>query len=350
MTDRDELEMTEPAAVIKSSASPTTIGARVSEPVSSEPRPIEARGLVKRYGAVTAVDRVDLSVDRGDIYGFLGPNGAGKTTTLRMLLALIRRDAGSIRLFGRDPAEDPIAALTGVAGIIEEPRLYPYLSGRANLELLAALDRSGAGRTQIDAVLEQVELRERAKDRVADYSQGMRQRLGIASCLIRRPRLLLLDEPANGVDPAGIRFLRALLRQLAEQGMTILLSSHLLAEVQEVCNRVAVINLGRIVHEGALVDLAATAAPRYRLRATDAARAAAALGKLECVHELRRDQDELSFTLAGDRDAVALTRVLSEAGVGIRELVREQARLEELFFRLTETEADAPATKAVAAA
>jgi ABC-2 type transport system ATP-binding protein len=321
----------------------------MTEAVSSERRPLEARGLVKRYGTVTAVDRVDLSVDRGDIYGFLGPNGAGKTTTLRMLLALVRRDAGSIRLFGRDPAEDPIAALAGVAGFIEEPRLYPYLSGRANLELLAALDRGGAGRKQIDAVLEQVELQDRAKDRVAEYSQGMRQRLGIASCLIRRPRLLLLDEPANGVDPAGIRFLRALLRELADEGMTILLSRHLLAEVQEVCNRVAVINLGRIVHEGALADLAASAAPRYRLRATDLERAAAALERLGGVRELRREQNELSFTLAGDGDAVALTRALAEAGVGIRELVREQTTLEELFFRLTESEANR-ATRAVAAA
>ncbi len=130
-----------------------------------------------------------------------GPNGAGKTTTLRMLLGLIRRDGGSVRLFGRDPEADPVAALAGVAGFIEEPRLYTYLTGRANLELLAALDRGGAGRKEIDEVLELVELDERAGDKVGQYSQGMRQRLGLASCLIRRPRLLLLDEPANGVDP-----------------------------------------------------------------------------------------------------------------------------------------------------
>ncbi|MDP9232448.1 MAG: ATP-binding cassette domain-containing protein, partial [Actinomycetota bacterium] len=223
----------------------------------SEPRPVEVRGLVKRYGRLTAVDQVDLTVESGDVYGFLGPNGAGKTTTLRMLLGLIRRDGGSIRLFGRDPAADAVGALAGIAGFIEEPRLYPYLSGRANLELLAALDRGQAGRKQIDEVLELVELRDRAGDRAGEYSQGMRQRLGLASCLIRRPRMLLLDEPANGVDPAGIRFLRALLRRLADEGMTIVLSSHLLAEVQEVCNRVAVINNGRIVHEGALAALEA---------------------------------------------------------------------------------------------
>src|SRR3954454_13357524 len=240
-----------------------------------ELRPVEVRGLVKRYGRLTAVDEVDLTVESGDVYGFLGPNGAGKTTTLRMLLGLIRRDRRSIRLFGRAPADDPLAALARIAGFIEEPQLYPYLSGRANLQLLAALDRGHAGRTQIDEVLEMVELRDRADDPVREYSQGMRQRLGLASCLIRRPRLLLLDEPANGVDPAGIRFLRALLRRLAAEGMTILLSSHLLAEGQEICNRVAVIDHGRIVHEGALADL--EIGGNYRLQVTDAGRAAAAL-------------------------------------------------------------------------
>jgi ABC-2 type transport system ATP-binding protein len=304
----------------------------------NEARPAEVRGLVKRYGDLTAVDQVGLTVERGDVYGFLGPNGAGKTTTLRMLLGLIHRDAGEVRLFGRDPADDPIGALAGVAGIVEEPRLYPYLSGRANLELLAALDRSGAGRKEIDEVLEQVELRERAGDKVGEYSQGMQQRLGIASCLIRCPRLMLLDEPANGVDPAGIRFLRDLLRRLAGEGMTILLSSHLLAEVQEVCTRVAVINEGRIVHEGALADLGATTAPGYRLRTTDPDRAASTVKMLEGVQGLRREHDELVSTLAGDRETVALTRALADAGVGIVELVREQTTLEELFFRLTEPE------------
>jgi ABC-2 type transport system ATP-binding protein len=281
------------------------------------------------------------------VYGFLGPNGAGKTTTLRMLLGLIRRDAGSIRLFGRDPSVDPIAALAGVAGFIEEPRLYPDLSGRANLELLAALDRGGAGRREIDEILELVELADRAGDKVGEYSQGMRQRLGLASCLIRRPRLLLLDEPANGVDPAGIRFLRALLRQLAGEGLTILLSSHLLAEVQEVCNRVAVISNGRIVHEGALADL--NTGGSYRLQATDPARAADALERLDAVRGLRRDRDDLVFTVAGDEHTVALTRTLADAGVGIQGLVREQTTLEELFFQLTESAPEAPEVEAAVA-
>jgi ABC-2 type transport system ATP-binding protein len=309
-------------------------------------RPVEVRGLVKSYGARNAVDRVDLTVESGDVYGFLGPNGAGKTTTLRMLLGLIHRDAGSIQLFGRDPADDPIAALAEVAGIIEEPRMYTYLSGRANLQLLAALDRRGAGAKQIDEVLELVELRDRAGDKVGEYSQGMRQRLGLASSLIRRPRLLLLDEPANGVDPAGIRFLRGLLERLADEGMTILLSSHLLSEVQEVCNRVAVINDGRIVHEGSLAELGSNTS-RFRLQTTDNAAAAAALGQIEAVRDLRREPHALSFQLAADADAVRVTRALAEAGVGINELVREHATLEELFFRLTESTGET--TAAVAA-
>jgi ABC-2 type transport system ATP-binding protein len=319
----------------------------MTPPGRSDARPVEVRGLVKRYGRLTAVDHVDLTVESGDVYGFLGPNGAGKTTSLRMLLGLIRRDEGSIRLFGRDPAADPIAAFDGIAGFIEEPRLYPYLTGRANLQLLAALDRYGAGRKEIDEVLDLVELRDRAGDRAGEYSQGMRQRLGLASCLIRRPRLLVLDEPANGVDPGGIRFLRALLQRLADEGMTILLSSHLLAEVQEVCNRVAVINDGRIVHEGALADVTATAAASYRLRTTDNEQAARALERVVGVGGLRREHDELSFTLDGD-DVVALTRALADAGVGIRVLVRGQATLEDLFFRLTETDI-APDTEEAAA-
>src|ERR1700754_4220709 len=192
--------------------------------------PIVATGLRKTYRNRSAVDGIDLTVLPGEIYGFLGPNGAGKTTTMRMLLGLVRPDAGSVRLFGRDVWTDPLAARAGVAGIIEEPRLYTYLSGRTNLRLLAGYDRQGVGDEEIEAVLETVELSDRGGDRVSEYSQGMRQRLGIAACLVRRPRLLLFDEPANGLDPAGIRFLRGLLRELSADGITVFLSSHLLAE------------------------------------------------------------------------------------------------------------------------
>jgi ABC-2 type transport system ATP-binding protein len=305
--------------------------------------PIEARGLVKRYREVPAVDGVDLTVRPGDIYGFLGPNGAGKTTTLRMLLGLVRPDAGSIRLFGRDTSADVMTALQGVAGFIEEPRLYPYLSGRENLELLAAFDRGGQGRRAIDEVLEMVELDDRAGDRVSEYSQGMRQRLGIASCLVRRPRLLLLDEPANGVDPAGLRYMRDLLGRLADEGITILLSSHLLAEVQQVCTRVAMISRGRIVYEGGLDELVRAAGRRYRLEATDFDRAAAVCRSLPAVQDVRSDDGDLSFRVDDDDGLVALVRALAEARVGIRALVPESDSLERLFFQFTEEPAEVAA-------
>src|SRR5918997_350229 len=177
--------------------------------------PIEARGLVKRYGEITAVDHVDLTVSAGDVYGYLGPNGAGKTTSLRMLLGLIRPDEGAAKLFGRDPLLAGARALDGVAGFVEAPRFYPYLTGRQNLELAAALDGDGAA-GRIGEALEVVDLADRAKDKVGGYSHGMRQRLGIAGALLRAPRMLLLDEPTTGLDPAGMRDMRALIRRLAD--------------------------------------------------------------------------------------------------------------------------------------
>ena len=300
-------------------------------------RPVEARGLVKRYGAVIAVDHVDLTVEPGDVYGFLGPNGAGKTTTLRILLGLIRPDDGEARLFGRDPQHELPEALDGVAGFVETPYFYPYLSGRKNLELLAAFDRDG-GRAQIDQLLELVDLDRRADDRVGGYSQGMRQRLGVASSLVRDPRLLLLDEPTNGLDPAGMRDMRALVKRLAGEGITVLLSSHLLAEVDELCNRVAIIRTGRIVYEGTLSDLRASAgASRYRLRTTDDRVAQLTLLEHSHAREVALEGDELTFT-ADEEEVAAISRALVEAGLGITALVPEQHSLESLFFELTEGE------------
>ena len=198
----------------------------------NDAEPVVARGLVKRYGDIVAVAGVDLTVGPGDIFGYLGPNGAGKTTSLRMMLGLIRPTHGSVRLFGRDPMVEGARALQSVAGFVEGPRFYPYLSGRRNLRLLADYDEPSS-RSRIEAVLETVELRDRAKDKVGGYSHGMRQRLGIAASLLRQPRLLLLDEPATGLDPAGMRDMRDLVRRLAGDGITILLSSHLLYEVEE---------------------------------------------------------------------------------------------------------------------
>jgi ABC-2 type transport system ATP-binding protein len=300
-------------------------------------RPVEARGLVKRYGPITAVDRVDLTVEPGDVYGFLGPNGAGKTTTLRILLGLIRPDDGEARLFGRDPQHELPAALESVAGFVETPYFYPFLSGRKNLELLAAFDRDG-GRARIDELLELVDLSPRADDRVGGYSQGMRQRLGVASSLVRDPRLLLLDEPTNGLDPGGMRDMRRLVSRLSSEGITVLLSSHLLAEVEELCNRVAIIRTGRIVYEGTLADLRASAgASSYRLRTNDAHLARLTLLEHSHAREVTLDGDALTFT-ASEEEVAAISRALVGAGLGITALVPEQHSLESLFFELTEGE------------
>jgi ABC-2 type transport system ATP-binding protein len=297
------------------------------------PLPVRARGLVKRYKDVLAVDRVDLSVKRGDVYGFLGPNGAGKTTTLRMALGLIVPTEGTVELFGRDPLREGARALEGVAGFVEAPRFYPYPTGRKNLELLAALDGDGA-RERIDEVLEIVELTPRAKHKVGGYSHGMGQRLGIAAALLRRPRLLILDEPATGLDPAGMRDMRELIRRLAGEGITVLLSSHQLPEVQELCDRVAIVDRGRVVYEGALSDLRRQGGAGYRLRTTDDTRALQIVRAHPGVERVAAGEHGISLQ-ADEEHVGALSLALGQAGVGILSLIPELATLEDLFFRLT---------------
>lgn len=312
--------------------------------MTDEP-PVATRALLKRYGDIVAVDQVDLTVEPGDVFGYLGPNGAGKTTSLRMMLGLIRPTAGSVRLFGRDPLLQGAKALEGVAGFVEEPRFYPYLSGRKNLRLLADYD-DGDSRSRVEEMLEVVELRERAKDRVGGYSHGMRQRLGIAAALLRNPQLLLLDEPTTGLDPAGMRDMRGLVRRLAGEGITVLLSSHLLGEVEELCNRVAIIRKGRIVYEGSLPDLLASAHTGFRLRSPELERARLVSLAQPGVREVKLLDEELHFQ--ADEDAVAaLSIALGQARVGVTALVPERASLEELFLDLTEGEAPAD-TEAVA--
>src|SRR5436190_12701569 len=260
----------------------------------SDAPPVETRGLVKRYGDIVAVDHVDLTVERGDVFGYLGPNGAGKTTSLRIMLGLIRPSAGSARLFGRDPLIHGAKALEGVAGFVEAPRFYPYLTGRRNLRLLADYDEP-VSRARIDEVLELVELRDRAKDRVGGYSHGMRQRLGIAAALLRAPRLLLLDEPTTGLDPAGMRDMRELVRRMAGEGITIMLSSHVLAEVEELCDHVAILRAGRVVFEGELEALRRTAASSYGLRTTDNAAAAAVCRAEPDIADVAVDDGQVRF-------------------------------------------------------
>ncbi len=331
------------------------LGTRATEDAArgDEAPPVKARGLVKRYKEVLAVDHIDLNVNVGDVYGFLGPNGAGKTTTLRMALGLIVPTEGTVALFGRDPLREGARALQGVAGFVEAPRFYPYLSARKNLELLAALDGAGAARPSIGEriaeVLALVELSPRAEHRVGGYSHGMRQRLGIAAALLRRPRLLILDEPATGLDPAGMRDMRTLIRRLADEGITVLLSSHQLPEVQELCDRVAIVDSGRVVYEGALSDLRRQGGAGYRLRSTDDTRALAVLRAQAGIEHPTSTgaprQDGvvgLSFQ-AQESDVGALSLALGRAGIGILALTPELATLEDLFFRLTEDNGARPA-------
>ena len=301
--------------------------------VTTTAPPLEVRGLVKRYGELVAVGGVDVTVNAGDVYGYLGPNGAGKTTSLRMMLGLIRPSEGTVRVFGRDPLQT-VQALDGVAGFVEAPTFYPYLSARRNLELLAAFDGGGAS-SRIAEALETVELTGRARDRVGGYSHGMRQRLGIAAALLREPKLLLLDEPTTGLDPGGMRDMRVLIQSLAAQGITIVLSSHLLAEVEEVCNRVAIVQKGKIVYEGEIADLKRAAGMTYRLSTTDNQRAVAVCRAQPGIGEVREKGGRIS--LQGDERAVAeLSQALVEAGALITALAPQGATLEELFFSLTE--------------
>jgi ABC-2 type transport system ATP-binding protein len=300
--------------------------------------PVKARGLVKRYKQVLAVDHVDLNVHAGEVYGFLGPNGAGKTTTLRMLLGLIMPTEGKVELFGRDPIREGARALQGVAGFVEAPRFYPYLSGLKNLQMMAALD-GGDAAGRVEQVLRAVDLQAAAQQRVGTYSHGMGQRLGIAGALLRDPQLLILDEPATGLDPAGMRDMRVLIRRLAGEGITVLLSSHQLPEVQEICDRVAIIRAGKVAYEGPLAELRGSSDRGYRLRTSDDARAFELARVSPGIHDLSAGERELRFQ-ASERDVGALSLALGGEGVAILGLTPVMATLEDLFFELTEGAGD----------
>jgi ABC-2 type transport system ATP-binding protein len=254
-----------------------------------------------------------------------------------MALGLITPTEGVVELFGRDPMRQGARALEGVAGFVEAPRFYPYLTARKNLELLAALDGASA-RERIGEVLEVVELTPRAGHRVGGYSHGMRQRLGIAAALLRRPRLLILDEPATGLDPAGMRDMRSLIRRLADEGITVLLSSHQLPEVQDLCDRVAIVDRGRVVYEGALADLRRQGGAGYRLRTSDDTRALEVARVQHGIEFAAIGEHGLSFQ-AEESDVGGLSLALGTAGIAILALTPELATLEDLFFRLTESDA-----------
>ena len=298
---------------------------------------ISIRGLVKRYGARAALDGLELEVPQGAIYGFLGPNGAGKTTTMRVLVGLIRADEGEVSLFGESYDWSKRHLLHRVGALIEQPAFYPYLSGRDNLRVVG-----GSGPTvppgRIDEVLDFVSLADRARDRYGAYSQGMRQRLGIAAALLNDPPLLLLDEPANGLDPAGIADLRRTFRDLAAAGKTVFVSSHILPEIQQLADLVGIIDRGRLVRQGLLRELLADSG-HLRLRVDpDALPRAAELLAAElggdAVQPDGADPGWLTVAAASDR-AAALNRQLVTAGVDVSG-IESGSDLEHLFLSLTE--------------
>jgi ABC-2 type transport system ATP-binding protein len=293
---------------------------------------VEVSGLTKRYGDTFAVDGVDLTVLPGEVYGFLGPNGAGKTTTLRILTGLIAPTSGRVRVLGGQPGQADVLGRTG--SMIESPAFYPYLSGLDNLRLLA--EYAGVARRRIDEVLELVDLADRAKDRFSTYSLGMKQRLGVAAALLKDPELVILDEPTNGLDPAGMRDMRRLIRELGTGGRTVLLSSHLLGEVQQICDRVGIINSGRMVAEHNVEELRGE--QELVVRADPKDQAQAILTRFGTVHHY---DDTLRVAVDPAR-AAEVNSVLVGAGIAVSELHMTERALEDIFFELT-TEAKADA-------
>ena len=297
---------------------------------------VETSGLTKRYGSkITAVDDLDLTVKRGEVYGFLGPNGAGKTTTLRMLLGLIKPSSGKARVLGESPGTP--ASLSRVGALVESPAFYPYLSGRDNLTVVARY--AGADKSRIGEVLEQVELSGRAKDKYKKYSLGMKQRLGVAAALLKDPELLILDEPTNGLDPQGMADMRALIRDLGQGERTVLLSSHLLGEIEQICDRVGVIQNGALVAEGTVAELRGQAG--LFVRAEPIEEAAQIAEKLAGVEEVQQTDGLLRLTIDPEK-AAEINGKLVEAGLRVSELRPAAQSLEEVFLELTGEHEDSP--------
>jgi ABC-2 type transport system ATP-binding protein len=308
--------------------------------MTDEDTAVVARGVVKSFGDVIALDAFDMRVVAGQVHGLVGPNGAGKTTLLRVLFGLVAPDAGSIDLLGREWDASGVT-LDGVGGSVEDPRFYPYLSARRNLELLADLDR--AGRDRVGEVLDLVRLSDRADRKVGGFSSGMRQRLGLAASLLRSPRLLLLDEPTVGLDPAGVREVHLMIRDLAVDGVTIVLSSHNMTELDGVCDSVTVMKDGRSVWDGSMERLrSGSPSPAHRLWTSDDDRAMEVAGADERV-DVVADPDG-GLTVHADREALdGYVVALGRSGVAVRRLELLMTALESMFFALTGTRPEPPA-------
>lgn len=311
-------------------------GAVANSPgAASAPVVLRTAGLKKQYGRVTAVQDISIAVQQGDVFGFLGPNGSGKTTTVAMILGLIEPTAGNVELFGQMTKDGRYSALNKVGSIIESPAFYPFLSGRDNLKVVARLRNVSAAR--VGQVLDQVYLADRADRKYSAYSLGMKQRLAIGAALLNDPELLMLDEPTNGLDPEGMVEVRDLILNLASQGTTIFLCSHLLAEVQQVCTRVSFINRGLIVKQGTTEDLLRTGNVHY-LEVDDVPRAMDRLQYMPSITEVRAEGRGVQFTCAGDC-AADVAAALIGAGLRLNRLQPVETSLESIYLELVGADA-----------
>jgi ABC-2 type transport system ATP-binding protein len=295
---------------------------------------IETRGVSKRFGARSAVTDLDLTVPRGSAFGFLGHNGAGKTTLIRMLLGLTTADAGTMRISGRTVPEERAAVLARVGAIVEEPHFHGHLTGRENLRIIAAV-RGPEVKAGINGALRRVGLSDRADDRVKTYSQGMRQRLGVARCLLADPELLILDEPMNGLDPGGILEFRTMIGELVGEGRTVFLSSHLLDEVEKTCDAAAVIDRGRIIAQGPISELVADEHNEFDVGCDDPHAALDLLDGHPAVATAYATPDGIRVTLAGIDGAASINARLVTAGVSVSRLEPVRESLEQRFLEMT---------------
>jgi len=299
---------------------------------------IETHGLTKRFGERAAIDGIDLQVPRGCAFGFLGPNGAGKTTMIRTLLGLTHASAGSMRILGHPVPAERSVALRRVGAIVEEPRFHSHLSGRENLRIVAAV-RGAETDARIAPALARVGLSERADHKVKSYSMGMRQRLGVARCLLADPLLLILDEPTNGLDPGGIQEFREMIRAMVEQeGRTVFLSSHLLDEVEKICDAAAIVDRGKVVTQGPIAEISRGGDARNELivGVDDVELALRTLATNELVQEAQRSDDGLRVVLNGAPDTAAgVNTTLVRAGVGVARLEPVRHSLEQRFLEIT---------------
>jgi len=298
---------------------------------------VETHGLTKRFGENVAVDGVELLVPRGSAFGYLGPNGAGKTTLIRVLLGLTHADAGTMSLLGYPVPKDRDKALARVGAIVDEPRFHSHLTGRENLEMLAS-SREHASRERIGSALDRVGLSHRANDRVTKYAMGMRQRLGVAACLLGDPNLLILDEPMNGLDPAGMRDMRDMITSLVDEGRTIVLSSHLLDEVQRTCDSVAIVDRGAVIRQGPISDLLAGTSVVLQVECSDPDRARTLVNQVGVALQVKAEPTGLEVTLVSGtgRAVIAeISRVLVEGGIALYRLQPVQASLESWFLQVT---------------